>query len=101
MGIRALVPSLFYHQKELGEQDPFRMRYRNAITENVASVARGCRNKAAAIAFIREYSRLSAPPEDQARLVEAGERDMSLHEGNIARHRIRQAEYEAWHKTWH
>ncbi len=89
-------------KKELGEPDPFRMRYRNAITENVASIVRGCMDKATAIAFIREYARLSVPPDDQAHFIEAVERDlMSLHEGNIARHRIRQTEHEAWHKTWH
>lgn len=89
-------------RKELGEPDPFRMRYRNAITENVSRVVKGCMDKRAAIAFIREYARLSIPPEDQAHFVESVERDiMSLHEGNIARHRIRDIEYEAWQKTWH
>lgn len=89
-------------RKELGEPDPFRMRYRNAITENVVSVVRKCMDKPEAIAFIREYARLSIPPQDQAHFVETVERDiMSLHEGNIARHRIRDVEYEAWKKTWH
>lgn len=89
-------------RKELGEPDPFRMRYRNAITENVSRVVKGCMDKRAAIAFIREYARLSIPPEDQAHFVESVERDiMSLHEGNIARHRIRDIEYETWQKTWH
>lgn len=88
-------------RKELGEPDPFRIRYRNAITENVSRVVRGCMDKTAAIAFIREYARLSVPPEDQLHFVESVERDiMSLHEGNIARHRIRDVEYEAWRKTW-
>lgn len=89
-------------RKELGEPDPFRMRYRNAITENVLSVVRACMDKIAAVAFIREYARHSIPQEDQARFVESVERDiMSLHEGNIARHRIRDIEYETWKKTWH
>ena len=89
-------------RKELGEPDPFRMRYRNAITENVSRVVRGCMDKTAAIALIREYARLSIPPEDQARFIESVEKDiMSLHEGNIARHRIRDVEYEEWQKTWH
>lgn len=89
-------------RKELGEPDPFRMRYRNAITENVVRIVRSCMNKAAAIASIREYAQLSITPEDQAHFVESVERDiMSLHEGNIARHRIRDIEYEAWKKNWH
>ena len=89
-------------RKELGDPDPFRMRYRKAITEIVARIVRDCMDKTAAIATIREYARLSIPSEDQAHFVEAVERDiMSLHEGNIARHRLRSAEYEAWHKIWH
>ena len=89
-------------RKELGEPDPFRMRYRNAITENVSRVVRDCMDKTAAVAFIRKYAQHSIPPEDQAHFVESVERDiMSLHEGNIARHRIRDVEYEGWQKTWH
>jgi len=88
-------------RKELGDPDPFRMRYRKAITETVARIVRDCMDKTAAIATIREYARLSIPTEDQAHFVEAVERDiMSLHEGNIARHRLSPTEYEAWHKTW-
>lgn len=89
-------------RKELGEPDPFRMRYRNAITENVGRIVREFMDKPTAIAFIREYARFFIPKEDQERFVEAVERDiMSLHEGNIARHRIRNADYETWKKTWH
>ena len=88
-------------RKELGNPDPFRMRYRKAITEIVARVVRDCMDKTVAIATIREYARLFIPSENQAQFVEAVERDlMSLHEGNIARHRIRPAEYETWRKTW-
>lgn len=89
-------------RKELGEPDPFRMQYRRAITETVTRVVRERMDKTAAIAFIREYAKSSIPIKDQARFVEAVERDiMSLHEGNIARHRIRNEEYETWQKTWH
>jgi DNA-binding transcriptional ArsR family regulator len=89
-------------RKELGNPDPFRMRYRNAITETVARIVRDCMDKTKAIAFIREYTKHYIPTEEQAHFIETVERDiMSLHEGNIARHRIRSAEYETWHKTWY
>jgi hypothetical protein len=26
---------------------------------------------------------------------------MALHEGNIARYRLRPSEYQAWHAIWH
>ena len=87
-------------RKELGEPDPFRIKYRNSITENVSRIVKGCMDKRRAIAFIREYATRSIASEDQARFIEAVEREiMSLHEGNIARHRIRDAEYETWEKT--
>lgn len=89
-------------RREFGDPDPFRMRYRNAITENVSHVVREGMDKTAAIAYIKEYARISIPPEDQSKFVESVERDiMSLHEGNIARHRIRDVEYASWQKTWH
>ncbi|MCX6991046.1 MAG: Fic family protein [Chlamydiae bacterium] len=88
-------------RREIGDPDPFRIRYRKLITEIVARIVRSCLDKTAAIAAIREYAKFSISPEDQAHFIETVERDvMSLHEGNIARHRLRSAEYEAWHKTW-
>lgn len=89
-------------RKELGEPDPFRMRYRTAITENVSQVVKNCMNKTTAVASIRKYAELSIPLKDQMRFIESVEKDiMSLHEGNIARHHIRDAEYVAWRKNWH
>jgi hypothetical protein len=89
-------------RRELGEPDPFRMRYRHAITENVGRIIRECMDKTRAIAFIREFAIVSIPLQDQERFIEAIEKDlMSLHEGNIARHRIREVEYEKWKKTWY
>ena len=41
------------------------------------------------------------PPADQARFVEIVETEMmSLLEGNIARYRLRLAEYHAWRQGW-
>lgn len=42
------------------------------------------------------------PQEDQARFIEVVETEvMSLHEGNIARYRLRPAEYQRWLECWH
>ena len=88
-------------RKELGEPDPFRLRYRTAITENVSHVVRCSMDKTKAVAFIRAYAKDFVPQNEQSQFIEAVERDlMSLHEGNIARHRIRDFEYEAWQKNW-
>lgn len=89
-------------RKELGDPDPFRIHYRQVITENIGRIVRNCMDKTAAIAAIREYAHDYIPIENQAYFIETVERDlMSLHEGNIARHRLRPSEYEAWYKTWH
>jgi hypothetical protein len=41
------------------------------------------------------------PPAHQARFVEVVETElMSLHEGNIARFRLRASEYQTWRQGW-
>lgn len=80
-----------------GEPDPFRLHYRALIAEMVATVVRtGC-DKKGATALIRQRAAEHVPSEDQARIVEVVETElMSLHEGNIARYRLRPAEYQVW-----
>ena len=88
-------------RQSLGEPDPFRLRYRPLVAELVAAVVRGGMGKKAAIALVRQRAAEEVPPPDQARLVEVAETElMSLHEGNIARYRLRPAEYQAWRKGW-
>jgi Fic family protein len=88
-------------RKELGEPDHFRIRYRNLITEAVTVIVRGKMNKKEAIKIIRQQAHLSVPVEDQARFIEEVEIDlMSLHEGNIGRHRLRLSEYQEWLLYW-
>ena len=42
-----------------------------------------------------------APQEDQMRFIEVVETElMSLHEGNIARYRLRPSEYLTWRPMW-
>ena len=87
--------------QSLGEPDPFRLRYRPLVVELVAAVVRGGMGKKAAIALVRQRAAEEVPPPDQSRLVEVAETElMSLHEGNIARYRLRPAEYQAWRQGW-
>jgi len=89
-------------RQSLGEPDPFRLRYRALVTEIITEVVRGCMDKSTATAFIKQRTIENAPQDDQARLVEVVETEViSLHEGNIARYRLRPLEYQAWKKTWH
>lgn len=88
-------------RRSLGEPDPFRLRYRVQIAETVAAIVRGKMNKQAANAFIREHAGEAMPEADRARFIEVVEIEiMSLHEGNIARYRVRPSEYEAWRPVW-
>ena len=88
-------------RQSLGTPDPFRIRYRMRVTEVVAAIVRGRMDKKSATAFIRREVAQHIPAEDQARFVEVAETElMSLHEGNIARYRLRPSEYQAWRQSW-
>jgi hypothetical protein len=88
-------------RQSLGEPDPFRLRYRSVMIEIVAEVVRGGMNKKDAAAFIKRHAAEHVLAEDRARFIEVVEAELtSLHEGNIARYRLRPSEYQAWHQTW-
>ena len=88
-------------RRELGDPDPFRIRYRPVISELVVHIVRNRMNKTNAIAHIRNYAKISVPVEEQIHFIEEVEKDlMSLHEGNIARHRLLPSEYQLWQEIW-
>jgi len=89
-------------RQSLGEPDPFRLRYHRLMTDLIGKIVLGRMDKKAAVACIRHQSAEKVPVEDQTRFTELVETEiMSLHEGNIARYRLRPSEYQAWRKTWH
>lgn len=76
------------------------MRYRPEIADCVRVVAQGGKNKQQATAFIREIARGMAPANERSRFVEVVETElMGLHEGNIARYRLRPEEYRTWRRS--
>lgn len=86
--------------QNLGEPDPFRMKYKNMIFEIVSNVVREPLDKKKAIAFIKQKTK-DIPENDQQSFLETVEMELrGLHEGNIARYKLRPSEYEIWHKTW-
>jgi len=88
-------------RKELGEPDPFRMRYRDLIRETVVSIVRNQMNLSTAVEFIKRSANESVPSESKTRFIEVVETEvMSLHEGNFARYRLRYSEYIAWRSVW-
>ena len=87
--------------RSLGEPDPFRLRYRTLIAQAVTEIVVGAMDKKAAIATIRQRATQGVPKDDRARFAEVVETElMSLHEGNIARYRVRPSQYEKWRETW-
>ncbi len=88
-------------RQSLGEPDPFRLRYRAQIFDTVAEVVRAAMNKERAIAFVARQAQLHLPAADRHRFVEVAETElMSLHEGNMARYRLRPSEFEVWRQGW-
>ena len=87
-------------QKIIGDPDPFRLRYRTAIADLINHIVCSAMNKKETIPFIQQQSK-KLPLEDQSKFIEITETElMSLHEGNIARYKIRPSEYKAWEKVW-
>jgi Fic family protein len=88
-------------RQSLGEPDPFRFRYRTLVAEVVAEIVRNQMDKKKATAYIKQHATQDVPSDDQARFVEVTETElMSLHEGNIARYRLRPTEFQAWKERW-
>jgi len=87
--------------QSLGEPDSFRLRYRSRIFEFVAEVVQSQMTKRKAIRWIARESEERIPAEDRARFIEVVETELSsLHEGNIARYKLRPSEFETWYKSW-
>jgi len=71
------------------------------MAETVAEVVRGGMDKKTAAAFIKRRATEEISVEDRARFLEVVETEvMNLHEGNIARYRLRPSQYQAWKETW-
>lgn len=88
-------------RQSLGEPDPFRLRYRLQIFDTVADVVRSALDKERAIAFVALQAQRHLPEADRHRFVEVVETElMSLHEGNMARYRLRPSEFDAWRRGW-
>ena len=85
----------------VGDPDPFRVKYRQAITEQVAAIIRACCGRKEALARLRRWAEDSVIESDRNRFVAAAEETLSgIHEGNFARYRIRPSEFMSWKVVW-
>ena len=88
-------------RQSIGEPDPFRLRYREVIGRTVAEIVRNKMDKTTANAHIERRAAQELPQSDQARFNEVAATELTtLHEGNIARYRLRPFEYRGWHDNW-
>ncbi len=85
----------------LGEPDQFRLRHRIVIAETMTAIVVQGMDKRQAIAHIRNVADEKLDKAAKMRFVEVVETElMSLHEGNMARYKIRPPQYAHWRKTW-
>ena len=88
-------------RQSIGAPDPFRFRYREIIGRTVADIVHGKMNKMAANAYIEQKASAELQVTDQSRFKEIAATElMALHEGNIARYRLRPSEYREWREIW-
>ncbi len=88
-------------RRSLGEPDPFRLKHRELVAEIVREVVKGKMDKKTTTAYRRTRASEAVSQENRARFIEVVETDiMNLHEGNIARFRLRPSEYEVWQEIW-
>ena len=85
----------------IGDPDPFRVRYRQAITEQAAEIIRARCDRREAVSRLRRWAEESIIENERKRFVAAAEETLAgIHEGNFARYRIRPSEYESWKTIW-
>lgn len=88
-------------RQSLGEPDPFRLRYRDKISEFIREVVASSMNKTSATKLISKRTKDEINPADQEKFIIVVETELSsLHEGNIARYRLRPGEFDKWKQNW-
>lgn len=84
-------------RQEVGEPDPFRLQYREALQEVIRGVVKG--KKEAMEKHITDWTNRNIPAADRVRFRAMVAQELKgLHEGNIARYQIRPSEFAAWRK---
>ncbi len=94
-GYERSVKRYLSQREELGEPDPFRLRYRAALQEVVSAVVRQASSNS--VPFVQAWAIKHLPESDRQRFADLVQTELdSLHAGNFARYRIRPSEFTAW-----
>ena len=87
-------------RQSLGEPDPFRLKYRDAMKNIITQIVHRALPPAEARVQIQNAA-MSLPELDRTRFMDAVEKELlSLHDGNIARYWIRPSEFKNWQAVW-
>ena len=85
----------------IGEPDPLHVRYRRDVHRYVQHIVGNGLSKRAAITWISDESAREIAAENRNAFIEHIETVLScLHEGNIARYRLRLASFREWYAQW-
>lgn len=85
-------------RQSLGEPDPFRLKYRSMITEAVQDMIRGLKGSSRSDLLTWMQERISS--QDQSQFADVVLTELKqLHEGNLARHRLKPSELRAWQSS--
>lgn len=85
-------------REELVEPDPFRLEYRKQLAEAVREIV--CNDITNEDDYILEWATANLPEANRTKFTDMVKREVAaLHEGNIARFRIKPSEFYAWRKS--
>lgn len=89
-------------KQSLGEPDPFRLKYHIEMIDIISEVIKKEITQERIESFMRGWIHTKLPPEDIDHFIRVIKEELKgLHEGNIARFRVRPSEFEAWYKNKH
>ena len=87
-------------RQTLGEPDPFRLQFRNQISDAVQRIVRASMSSEQAQEVMAQIaSTLSAGERPRFHAVVETELK-GLHEGNIVRYRLTEEQWETWRRGW-
>ena len=86
-------------RESIGEPDTFRLRYRGDLAEVLRNIIQS--GAAPRESTVREAAEARVPAADLDRFVEMAFSELlNLHEGSIARYRLRPTEFRSWRDRW-
>lgn len=88
-------------QRALGDPDPLRIKYRDALRYLIRDIVRNQLNKKEAKQRIDKWTKVMIEESDRKHFKEIVNSELqNIHEGNIAKFRIELSEFKNWQRVW-